>query len=128
MKILIDTHVLLWMSRGVKEFSQHARTVTSDSSNKMLLSVASAWEVAIKHGNGRIQLHVPYRTFIDEAIGIGGMVLLPISVDHLERVGTLPLHHRDPFDRLLVAQALVEGIPIVSADSALDAYGVERIW
>jgi PIN domain nuclease of toxin-antitoxin system len=121
-RVLLDTHALVWMSHDAPGLSLRARQVADDLSNEVLLSVASAWELAIKHGLGKISLRGTYREFIGGALSRGRMTLLPITLDHLERLSGLPPHHRDPFDRLLVAQALAEGVPILSADAALDGY------
>ena len=86
------------------------------------------WEIGIKFGKGKLPLSMPFRRWIDNAIAALGIRLLPITIDHVERQSTLPPYHNDPFDRLLAAQVLVEGIPLVSVDVAFDAYGVTRIW
>ena len=94
----------------------------------MLVRPASYWEVAIKLSVGKLTLTKPYEQFMDEAIRGNGFEVLPILVPHTAIVATVPFHHRDPFDRLLVAQALAEDIPLVSADDTLDRYGVRRLW
>ena len=92
------------------------------------MSAATLWEIAIKFGLERLPLSLPYRQWMEKAMVDLGLVLLPITLDHAERQASLPWHHRDPFDRLLVAQAQVEGVPLVSADETLDSYGISRIW
>jgi PIN domain nuclease of toxin-antitoxin system len=94
----------------------------------MLVSPASYWEIAIKISVGKYSLAVPYEDFFRGAIDDNGFRLLPIEPRHTAALTTLPYHHKDPFDRLLIAQAMVEGVPLVSADSAFDAYGVTRLW
>jgi PIN domain nuclease of toxin-antitoxin system len=116
------------MSNDAPSLSAVARTTVTNASNELVFSIGSAWEVAIKHALGKLELKSSYQEFIDRGMKEGPITLLPISLAHLQHVGRLPHHHRDPFDRLLVAQSLVEGLPIVSADPALDAYDVERIW
>lgn len=93
-----------------------------------MLSAASVWELAIKASLGKLLLNQPYEQFITRQLAREEITLLDIAVAHLAVVATLPLHHRDPFDRLLVAQALVEQVPIISVDAALDAYAVQRLW
>jgi PIN domain nuclease of toxin-antitoxin system len=96
--------------------------------NAPLLSVASLLEMAIKISLGKLVLTEPFETMVPEQLDLNGIDQLGIAFEHVAQVSKLPFHHRDPFDRLLVAQALVEELPIVSADSSLDAYGVRRLW
>jgi PIN domain nuclease of toxin-antitoxin system len=97
-------------------------------SNEPLVSPATFWEIAIKVSIGKYEVEEELVPFFTKLIAENGMVLLPITIEHAAAVADLPHHHRDPFDRLLVAQAISEGIPIISTDRALDAYSVERIW
>jgi PIN domain nuclease of toxin-antitoxin system/antitoxin (DNA-binding transcriptional repressor) of toxin-antitoxin stability system len=117
-------------SRTTPQLSATARTTIEDSSNLVLISLASYWEIAIKISIGKSQLNRPYEEFIDVALNQYGFQVLPILPAHTARLIGLPFpsNHRDPFDRLLVAQALVEQISMVSADVPLDAYGLSRIW
>jgi PIN domain nuclease of toxin-antitoxin system len=103
-------------------------TTVKDASNDLLVSAATLWELAIKVSLGKLTLSQPYRTWMNQALADLGATALPITVDYADVQAALPYHHRDPFDRLLVAQARVEGIAVVSADSQLDAYGVSRVW
>lgn len=128
MILLLDTHAFLWFCQGDPALSAAATTLIEDAANRKLLSIASCWEIAIKAGLGKLKLGEPSATYIPTALSRTGMELLPISLGHATRVEALPLHHRDPFDRLLIAQALVEAISIVSADVAFDLYGVRRLW
>ena len=96
--------------------------------NQPLPSAGTLWEMSIKVGLGKLTLSLPYRQWMAKAIADVGLAILPITVDYADVQATLPHHHRDPFDRLLVAQAIVEGIPVVSADPQLDAFGITRIW
>jgi PIN domain nuclease of toxin-antitoxin system len=105
-----------------------AKTLIEDPANRKLVSVASCWEIAIKSGLGKLRLGEPTATYIPAALSRTGFNLLQISVAHATAVETLPPHHRDPFDRMLVAQGIIEGLPIVSADVAIDPYGVRRLW
>ena len=105
-----------------------ARTLIEDSANDVLISPASYWEIAIKVGLGKLDLRSSYDDFMHRGIVGNDFAILPIKTRHTSLLTTLPPHHRDPFDRLLVAQAIVENLAVVSADEALDAYGVRRLW
>ena len=130
MRLLLDTHSMYWYIEDDPQLSGRARTLIQDASNEILVSPASYWEIAIKISIGKWRLNRPYEEFIDIGLNQYGFQVLPILPTHTARLIGLPFPqgHRDPFDRLLVAQALVEQIPIVSADSPLDAYGVTRLW
>ena len=128
MKILLDTHTLYWFIEGDAQLSTLARTTVSDPANEVLISPASYWEIAIKVSLGKWRLNRPYEDFLDIGLKQYGFLVLPILPAHTARLIGLLFHHKDPFDRLLVAQALVEQAHIVSADVQLDAYGVTRIW
>jgi PIN domain nuclease of toxin-antitoxin system len=126
MRLLLDTHAFLWFIMGSPDLS--ARAHIEDEANESFLSVASLWEMAIKMSLGKLTLSAPLDSLIPQQLGLNGIELLGIQVGHAAAVSTLPLHHRDPFDRLLIAQAIVEGMPVVSADMAFDAYPVKRLW
>ncbi len=128
MRALLDTHSFLWFVSADPKLSSKAEALISEGANELLLSVASLWEVSIKVSLGRLPLAAPVHEFIPEQLRRNRIDLLPIEMSHTFEVARLPFHHRDPFDRLLIAQALVENLPIVSVDSAFDAYSVERIW
>jgi len=128
MKLLLDTHALIWYYQTDLKLSNTARALIEDPANTVLVSAASYWEVAIKLATQKPLLQVPFATFIQEAIFDNGFAILPIEPQHCERITVLPFHHKDPFDRLLIAQAIAEGIPLVSADVAFDPYGVQRLW
>ena len=128
MKLLLDTHTLLWLVEDDPQLSQTALDLLVDPGNELLLSPATYWELAIKISIRKYQLTDPLADYMAEAVQLYGLSILSIDVKHAEAIVTLPHHHKDPFDRLLVAQALVEQIPIVSSDDQLDAYGVTRIW
>jgi PIN domain nuclease of toxin-antitoxin system len=127
-KLLLDSHTLIWAADDPAKLSARAQGLIQDPSHDRLLSAATLWEMAIKFSLGRLPLSLPYREWMDKAMTDLGLAVLPITLDHAERQASLPWHHRDPFDRLLVAQAQVEGVPLVSADPALDAYGITRLW
>ena len=128
MRVLLDTHSLFWSVDDVARLSAAALGAIQDPANDRLLSAATVWEIAIKVGLGKLTLSVAYRQWMEKAITDLQLTILPVTVEYADRQATLPRHHKDPFDRLMIAQALVEGIPIVSADVAFDAYGVTRIW
>lgn len=128
MTLLLDTHAFLWFCQDDPALSGTAKSLIEDAGNRKLVSVASCWEIAIKAGRGKLKLGEPSGTYLPNALARTGFDLLPISLAHAAGVELLPPHHKDPFDRLLVAQALAEGIPIVSADLAHDPYGVTRLW
>lgn len=122
MKLLLDTHVFLWFIMGSSHLSADARALIEDESNRKFISVASLWEIAIKSSIGKLSLSAPFDQLIPQQLSSNGFELLPIEIAHLAAVATLPFHHRDPFDRLLIAQAVTEKMPVVSSDSAFDAY------
>lgn len=126
MAILLDTQAFLWWTEDDPRLSGAARQAIADS--ECSLSLASCWEVAIKASLNRIQFDRPLTQFFAEQLLACGISLLPIEFRHVMRVAQLPFHHRDPFDRLLAAQAIEEGLAIVSIDSAFDAYRVLRLW
>ena len=128
MRLLLDTHTLFWSVEEPTKVSTTAMAAIRPLANDVLLSAATIWELAIKVGQGKIALSMPYRQWMERAIVDLKLTILPVSVEYADRQSILPMHHKDPFDRLMIAQALVEGIPIVSADAAFDAYGVARIW
>lgn len=128
MKLLLDTHAWLWFVLGDDSLTPTARKLIEDPGNDVLISPVAYWETAIKISIGKYQLSEPFEQFIVSAIAGQGFEILPILPQHTTALVSLPFHHRDPFDRLLVAQALTEGLPLLSADAALDAYGVQRLW
>jgi PIN domain nuclease of toxin-antitoxin system len=128
MRLLVDTHALLWFVTADPQLSIAAHTALADPQNQRVVSIVSLWEIAIKHSLGRLPLILPLADFIAQHVTLSKVRLLPITVAHILKVAGLPHHHRDPFDRLLIAQALVENIPIVSVDDKFDPYGITRIW
>jgi len=128
-RVLLDTHVFLWWSseRGAR-LTQRVHDLLSDGSNDVALSLASVWEIAIKVGSGRMDLPDTVDRYIPERIRHHGFEIMPIELGHALRSGTLPPIHRDPFDRMLIAQAQIEGIPLVTADPAIARYDVETLW
>lgn len=125
MRLLLDTHVLLWLMAAPERFSRASESLIVASDNELFLSAASSWEIAIKHGLGRLPLPEAPGDYIPRLMARVGITPLPVLHQHALHVATLPLHHRDPFDRLLVAQAQVEDLPIMTADRAFALYDVE---
>jgi PIN domain nuclease of toxin-antitoxin system len=128
MSLLLDTHAFLWFCQDAPALSAAAKKLIEDPAHRKLVSIASCWEIAIKAGLGKLKLGEPSASYISNALARTGVELLPITVAHATAVEELPPHHRDPFDRLLVAQAIAEGLVIVSNDQLLDAYGITRRW
>src|SRR5215211_2166953 len=128
MRLLLDTHAFLWFIMGSPNLSASARALIEDGANERFLSVASLWEMAIKVSLGKLTLSAPFDVLIPNQLGLNGIEPLGIEVVHTSVVSTLPFHHRDPFDRLLVAQAIVEGMPVISIDTTFDMYAVQRLW
>ncbi|MEO6597315.1 MAG: type II toxin-antitoxin system VapC family toxin [Planctomycetota bacterium] len=127
MKYLLDTHVLLWWLHDASRLRPETRALFADSSNQLLWSACSTWELAIKSQLGKLRLEVPLHQFVVRVLAEQDLEALPVHHAHSARVAELPLIHRDPFDRLLVAQAAVEGVPFLTADAQLAAYGIECI-
>jgi PIN domain nuclease of toxin-antitoxin system len=125
--VLIDTHVWIWSLASPERLSPECRTLLASSRNVVYLSAASAWELAIKAALGKIELPEPVETYVPTRMARQGITPLPVTHTHALRISTLPPHHRDPFDRLLIAQALVERLPILTADAVFDPYDVEVI-
>lgn len=128
MRLLLDTQVFLWSLAQPEKLSTTARSAIEDGSNAIFVSAATAWEIAIKVGLGRLKVPGEPRRFVPDQIARNAFLPLAITVEHALAVGALRDHHHDPFDRLLIAQATAEGLAIVSADRALRAYDVEVVW
>lgn len=126
MTVLLDTQAFLWWVIDDPRLSSRAARAIAGSD--CLLSVASCWEMAIKVSLGRLRLAAPLERFVQEQLEVNGFGLLAVSLEHTGGVAHLPFHHRDPFDRLLAAQSLAEGIPVVSVDPLFSQYGVKRVW
>lgn len=128
MNLLLDTHAFLWFMAGDAALSKTARSAIENESNNLFVSAASLWEIAIKVSIGKFELSEPFETLIPHQLAENDMELLNISVEHTALIASMPFHHRDPFDRLLAAQAKVEQLTLVSIDDIFDAYGVTRLW
>ena len=128
MRLLLDTQSWLWFVLGDDSISASARSYIADPQNEKLISPASFWELAIKISIKKYYLPQPFDRFIEEAIYQQGFNILPILPVYTNLVCSLPFHHRDPFDRMIVAQAIAEQLPVVSSDSTFDLYGLNRLW
>lgn len=128
MILLLDTHTFIWYVTDNSRLSNQVLEFINDENNEILLSIASLWEIAIKQNLGKLSFNQPFEIFITQQLNLNDFRLLDIKINHIAVVATLPLHHRDPFDRILIAQALVENIPILSADKIFDAYPIRRLW
>lgn len=128
MRLLLDTHTFLWFIGGDERLPRVARDMIADIANEVLFSVASLWEIAIKTSLGRLTLGRPFEELIPEQLILNRIEVLPIGLDDLGEVVKLPFHHRDPFDRLIIAQAVRKGLPIVGKDGEFSMYPVRLIW
>ena len=128
MRILLDTHVLLWWLLGNEALSIPARAAIAEDDNETFVSAASAWEISIKYKQGKLPEAARFITNFDETIAMRGFAPLPITLYHGETAGLLPGHHKDPFDRVLIAQALAERLTLISNERLFDRYGVARLW
>ncbi len=128
MRVLLDTHAFLWFVLNDPQLSPLAKATIEDPANDVLVSPASFWEIAIKVSQKKLDLFAPYQDFMHRGIVGNDFEILPIDPRHCDRLTLLPFHHKDPFDRMLVAQVLVERIRLVSVDSILDLYGIQRLW
>jgi PIN domain nuclease of toxin-antitoxin system len=126
-KLLIDTHALIWFLRGDSDLSSTAKDVILDAEYEKLISIASLWEIAIKVNLAKIQFDFAFEDF-SPLLQANQINILSVELDHLLIIGKLPLHHRDPFDRMLIAQALSEGLTIVTRDPHFEGYGVNVLW
>ena len=128
MNVMLDTHAFLWFVLDDPRLSASAKRLMEDPISDVFISPAILWEIAIKVRLGKLDLQASYDDFMQRGIVGNDFAILPIEPKHTSLLATMPLHHKDPFDRLLVAQATVENMAIVSGDEALDAYGVQRAW
>jgi PIN domain nuclease of toxin-antitoxin system len=128
MDLLLDAHTALRFFWDDNQLSARAKSLIEDADNRKLVSIVNCWEIAIKVGLGKLDLGEPGRSFLPREIARNNSELLPISLKHATMVEELPHLHHDPLDRLLVAQSMIEGISLVSADAVFDLYGVSRLW
>jgi len=127
MNILLDTHIFLWFVNDELRLSDHLKDLIEDENNVSYLSFASLWEMSIKYNLGKLNFDNSYEEFVEAEIIQSRISLIEIELEHLKINATLPFHHRDPFDRLIIAQSMAENIPIVTLDSAFDKYSVTII-
>lgn len=127
MNLLLDTHAFIWFINGDKSLTAKARRTIENAANRSFISIASLWEIAIKVSINRLELSGPYEKII-EHIYNNGFDLLSINFEHTSLISKLEFHHRDPFDRLIIAQALFENMSIISKDKVFDSYNIKRIW
>jgi PIN domain nuclease of toxin-antitoxin system len=125
---LLDTHALLWFIDKDPRLSPAAQAFLVHPANSLVVSIVTIWEIAIKVNIGKLTLAEPYEKYITDAIRDNKLAELPITLNHTTVLTTVPLHHRDPFDRLLISQAIWEKMPLLSADKAFDPYPITRIW
>ena len=128
MRLLLDTHALLWWLDGSRRLSRKARAAIGDEANSVFVSAASAWEITTKARLGKLPGAVDVAADVAGCVAGQGFSAMDITILHAQRAGRLPGDHRDPFDRMLIAQAQLEDLPIVSDDDAFDGYGVTRFW
>ena len=128
MKVLLDTHAFLWLITDDERLSENARQTYLNTENSLFFSAASLWEIGIKKSLGKISLKDGWSQTIKEEMDINTIQWLPIEMTHCAEVAGLPFHHRDPFDRMLIAQAIVEEMKLISRDSPLSNYAIELIW
>jgi len=127
-RLLLDTHTFLWFIGGDTALSPYARQLIEDRTNERLLSIASLWEMAIKASLGRLTLTLSFADLVAEHVHGNVIELFEILPPHLDVLTTLPFYHKDPFDRMLIAQSQAENMPILSRDSAFDDYAIRRLW
>ena len=128
MRVLLDTHALLWFLAEDPRLSRRAHGLLTDPTNDVLLSVGSLWEIVIKASLGKLPLPGPFEEVIPAQLTAERIAVLPIEIRHLAALRRLPFHHRDPFDRLISAQAAAEGMPVITHDAAFARYDVEVLW
>jgi PIN domain nuclease of toxin-antitoxin system len=128
MRVLIDTHVFIWWTGESNQLSSLARDTLIDPQTELLVSTASVWEMQIKVSLGKLSFQTALPELINDEISRNRINLLPIELKHIYALHNLPLHHRDPFDRLLIAQSILEELTIVSIDEKFDSYGINRLW
>lgn len=128
MKVLLDTCAFIWLVTEDIKLSELAKEIFLDTDNELLLSAVTGFEIAVKYSLGKLHLTEPPNEFIANRIQANALTELPVSMAHALVLQNLPLHHKDPFDRLLVAQAMVNQVPLLSADQQLSAYAIERLW
>ena len=128
MKLLLDTHAFIWWDENPSKLGAAARLACSDPNNELVLSTASVWEIQLKQMVGKLALAKPLQRLLEDQTRENGLEISPVQVEHILHLDALPFHHRDPFDRILIAQAQVEGWTLVSHDDAFGSYGGSVLW
>ena len=128
MNLLLDTHAFLWFLWNDSQLSSTSVQLIQDSQNRKFVSLASCWEIAIKSSIGKLRLGSPASQFLSQHLAVNNFHLISISLEHATAIENLPFHHRDPFDRILVAQCQTEALELISADKMFDQYGIKRVW
>nr|WP_199318276.1 type II toxin-antitoxin system VapC family toxin [Leptolyngbya sp. FACHB-541] len=125
---MLDTHAFLWFIEGNSTLSELARNLIEEQANQRFLSVASLWEIAIKSSIGKLELKMTLTELVEREVYGNAIELLEIQPEHLDELTKLPFHHRDPFDRLILAQSLTENIPVVTKDDEFKSYSTTLLW
>jgi len=128
MNYLLDTHTFLWFIAGNPNLSEKAKEIIEVPENRRFLSIASVWEISIKTSLKKLEINLPLNEFLSEQFSINSIELLDMNFEHVTNVVNLPFFHNDPFDRILISQAIIEKIPIISCDIVFDKYPISRIW
>jgi PIN domain nuclease of toxin-antitoxin system len=128
MRYLLDTHTFIWVIQDLKQISEEAQKRLTEPDVKLYLSLASIWEISIKVSTGKLNLQEPLGEFLREQLVLNVIDVLPITFEHVTKVRELPFHHRDPFDRLIIAQSILENLPVIGKDEWFDRYGLTRYW
>ncbi len=128
MKLLLDTHSFLWINENSARLSQTVRDLCASGEHEFYLSIASPWEMQIKHQLGKLSLTMPVEELVAKNMHENNIQLLPIELAHINYLQQLPTHHKDPFDRIIIAQAIIEGLSVVTVDRAFADYAVPVIW
>ncbi len=127
MRVLLDTHIFLWWDNDIDRLSEHAKSICQDSANTLILSIVSVWEMQIKQNLGKLALRPPLSDLVEDQRKTNGIEILSITLPHVLELETLPRHHKDPFDRLLIAQANVEDLNVLTIDPMFKQYDVKLI-
>jgi len=128
MNYLLDTHSLIWFIGGDEQLSYQAREEIENDENKIFVSIASLWEISIKSSIGKLKLVKPFEELFPQYLVENEIEILNIQIEHLQELINLPCHHRDPFDRLIICQSLVEQLTIIGKENLFDDYGIQRLW
>lgn len=128
MKLLLDTHTFLWFIGGNTNLSNTARNAIEDTSNQRFISIATLWEISIKVSIGKLKIGFAFTELVEQEVYGNAIEILEISSEHLDELVKLPFHHKDPFDRLIIAQSLVEDATLISKDAAFQSYPIKLLW